>query len=149
MSAATVVSLAIGAWGAAVATILGAREIKHSRRSLKVICRRGVAQHDDGSYQKVILVRAINEGSRPIELHGVTFRFADGKELLAIPVAGRDDLQKLLGDGQSASFHYDKRVLEEAEHKAQARIACVVVADASTNEYVVPYELPAILGAAP
>lgn len=55
MSAATVVSLAIGAWGATVATILGAREIKHSRRSLKVICRWGVAQHDDDTHQKVVL----------------------------------------------------------------------------------------------
>lgn len=140
MSVATIVSLAIGAWGATVATILGAREIKHSRRSLRVICRWGVAQHDDGTHQKVILVRAINEGSRPIELHGVTFRFADGKELLAVPVAGGDDLQKLLGDGQSASFHYGRRALEEAEHEAQVRIAYAVVADASTNEYIAPYE---------
>lgn len=70
----------------------------------------------------------------------MTFRFVDGKELLAVPIAGRDDLNKLLGDGQSASFHYDKGALEEAEHEAQTRIAYAVVADASTNEYVAPYE---------
>lgn len=140
MSAATVVSLAIGAWGAAVATILGAREIKRSRRSLKVICRWGVAQHDSGGYQKVILVRAINEGSRPVELHGVTFRFEDGKELMAIPIAGGADQNKLLGDGQSASFHYDRGALEEAEHEAQTLIAHAIVSDASTNEYIAPYE---------
>jgi hypothetical protein len=136
----TFVSLGIGAWGACVATVLGVRQIRHDRRTLKVICKWGVATDDDGTARKVVLVRAINEGSRPVELHGVTFRFEDGKELLAVPVAGRDDQNKLLGDGESASFHYDKGTLENAEHEAQTLIAYAVVADASTNVYLAPYE---------
>jgi len=136
----TFISLGIGAWGAGVATVLGVRQVRHDRRTLKVICRWGVASHDDGASEKVVLVRAINEGSRPVELHGVTFRFEDGKELLIMPVAGPDDLNKLLGDGQSASFHFAKRALDEAEEAAQSRIVHAVVADASTNEYLAQYE---------
>jgi hypothetical protein len=139
VSVATAISLVIGAWGAVIATVLAVREIKHSRRSLKIICTLGTARHDDGTLQKVLLVRAINEGSRPVELHGVTFRMENGKELWATPVAGRNDLKKLLGDGQSASFHYDTVGLEEAERAAQVPIAFAVVADASANEYLKPY----------
>lgn len=136
----TYLSLGLGAWGTTVATVLGVRQLRHDRRSLKVICRWGVATQDDGTTRKVVLVRAINEGSRPVELHGVTFRFEDGKELLPTPIAGRADQNKLLGDGQSASLHYDKGTLEEAEQEAQARLAYAVVADASTNVYLAPYD---------
>jgi hypothetical protein len=65
--------------------------------------------------------------------------FGARKELWATPVAGRNDQNKLLGDGQSASFHYDTAGLEEAERAAQVPIAFAVVADASTNEYLTPY----------
>ncbi len=63
----------------------------------------------------------------------------NGAPLMATPVAGRDALPTLLGDGQSVGLRYSKEMLDEFQEASKRRIVTVAVGDASGKEYRVPY----------
>jgi len=136
---ATIISLALGCEGAVVATTLAVRQVFHDRRTLKVDCRVGYAL-DVTPAKALIRVRAVNEGRRPVEMTAVNFRLEDGRELFPpTPVAGRDKLPALLGDGQSVTLHYDQAALDRLGEEAESPVAFAVVADAGASEYLAPY----------
>ncbi|HME03213.1 MAG TPA: hypothetical protein VKG38_09310 [Solirubrobacteraceae bacterium] len=107
-------------------------------RRLKVVCEVGYAAHHK-SLRVLIVVRAINEGRTPVEVRRVSFRTDSGRTIMATPVAGRNVLPALLGDGQSVSLYFDKDTLDRAEQEDRAAMAFAVVADASSTEYLAAY----------
>jgi hypothetical protein len=141
MSAATVVSLVIGGWGAVLATVMRVREMRHDRRSLKVTCivayRFPKDDKGEAKLQMAISVTAINEGRRPIEVTQVVFRRADGTPgFHSMPIPGDPPFARLLGDGQASRVYFDKAKLEEWQAMDDSPVRWAVVSDVSGNEYV-------------
>ena len=115
----------------------GVRGVLDDRR-LKAICEVGFAA-DHKSLRVLIVVRVINEGRRPVEVRHVSFRTDSGRTVMATPVAGRNALPALLGDGQSVILYFDKDTLDRVEREDRALMSFAVVADASSNEYLAAY----------
>jgi hypothetical protein len=136
----TIISLAIGGWGAIVATTLAVRQFRRDRRSLKVVCEPGEntssAEGEGWSFdERLVRVRAINEGRRPVEVRHVRFRTEDGAIVQPVPVAGQPVLPELLGDGQCVTLLFDMATLE----KDASHLAFAEVVDASQKQYLAPY----------
>ncbi len=115
----------------------GVRGVLDDRR-LRVICEVGFAA-DHKSLRVLIVVRAINEGRRPVEVRHVSFCTESGRVVMATPVAGRNALPALLGDGQSVILYFDKDALDRVEREDRALVAFAVVADAGSKEYLAAY----------
>jgi hypothetical protein len=138
----TFVSLGIGAWGATIATGLAVlQERRRERRTLNVTCHVGYMPGTGQRAIAVISVFAVNEGHRPIEVSGVSFRLEDGYDVLVVPEIGKPKLPVLLGDGQSVVTHYDKATLDGIEKEGR-RVVWAVVWDASRTECTAPYPPP-------
>jgi hypothetical protein len=90
---------------------------------------------------KVVEVRAVNDGHRPLEVATVSFRLDNDYDVHVMPAAEvghPDDLPKLLTDGQSATQLYDLGPFGEMEKEGR-RIVSAVVTDAAGNEYTTAY----------
>jgi hypothetical protein len=140
----TIVSLAIGGWGAGLSTVLGVRQVRHDRRTLGVRCEVGYAARQHRGLQEVVTVTAVNEGHRPVEVLRVSFRLDDGYDVHAMIPADtpQPDLPKLLGDGQSVTLLYAKDLFDRIEKEEGRRVVSAIVTDASGTEFLAPYTSP-------
>lgn len=133
MDAGTWISLGLGAYGSGLATVIAARQWRRERPRLSLGCTLGYAQPHDEDASRVrelptviptIVLEAINEGTRPIEVRRAGFLFADGEEKTPEPyVVDPKDPPHMLGDGESIRFHFrrDERELPEHERREVVR----------------------------
>lgn len=131
MSAATAISLALGAWGAGLATALGLREVRRDKRKLDVRCHTNTVMHEHREPEPVICVRAVNDGRRPIEVISVRFWLSNGGVLDLDPMMTGNPFPILLGDGQGLTLYYEREVLDAMADEQQAVIRYLTVFDAS------------------
>ncbi|MEJ7816857.1 MAG: hypothetical protein WKF53_16940, partial [Rubrobacter sp.] len=111
-------TLALAAWGAALSTLLAARQIARDRPAVKVrvlalaVAPNAARTDSGGSYWKV---RAINVRARPIEIDQVGLRVR-GRSYKAFVPQLRSPLARdkpatvplTLQDGESATFYFDR-----------------------------------------
>jgi|GEM_PF-3329827 len=145
VSAATIVSLVVGTWGAIVASALAVREIRSDKRKVRVECetRWGKMPADTTGTSKMsgsvpllmdelfVRVRLQNVGHRPVEARHVRFLAQSGR---AVPVRmgwgmrlrdGTWQLPKRIGDGEALVVDFPTRVLEDAVTQVQTPIETV------------------------
>jgi hypothetical protein len=132
----TYVSLGIGAWGAALATGLGVRQVRHDRRRVSVRARFGYS--DLPGLARVLTVWVANDGHRAVEVRSVHFRMENGYDLLAIPPVQPGTLPKVLNDGEGVAVHFPALPFEGMAKEAR-EVESVVVTDASGREYLADF----------
>jgi hypothetical protein len=141
--AVAVIALVISAIGLtvsiAVAVRVERREGRRDERLVSVTCRPGAPLHPQpGLPTRVISVRAVNQGHRPVELRAVQF-LTDGGDYFWRPKAGGDEVPKRISDGESLNVHFDANVIEREAAAAGVQLTHAIVADADANIYAAPY----------
>ena len=143
MSAGTIVSLVIGAWGAGLSTYLAWRMMRRDRRSLKVMCEIGYDARQTRGLQQVIAVTAVNDGHRPVQVTRLVFWLDDGQPIHSMPPADKKqpELPVMLGDGESVTLSYDWEVFRRIEKEEDRKVVRVTVYDAGLNDYNAPVQV--------
>ena len=132
-------SLLVAAGSLKVSRRADAREQSRDTRSVNVMCLPGYnTDPPPGVPLRIITVRAVNEGHRPIEIRAVQFQTADGGFFWPPKVAG-DEVSKVLGDGQSINVHFDRDAIEQVAAEQGVTLAHAAVYDAAGNGYTTPY----------
>jgi len=137
--AIAVIALLIAALSLWVSARGELRDRRRDTRVVKVTCLPGfVPQPPPGTPSKIISVRAVNQGHRPVEIRSVQFVATTGVLFWPSKVAG-DELPKLIGDGESVNVHFDRDAIEQAAAQEGFRLAHAAAYDADANAYAAPY----------
>jgi hypothetical protein len=147
VSAATVISLVVGAWGAILATILGVRELRRDRRVVRVSCETLWGKNHDGADELFVRIRVVNEGHRPVEARHVLFRSRDGRQAPVPDGLTRGQWQpdnfrqlpRVLGDGESVVVDFETALLEAAQQRLGVTIETVEVMTSVGGPYLAQY----------
>ncbi len=106
------VTLALAAWGAALSTALGLRQVIHDRRRVRVIITPTVDASVGTGYAELWGVRVVNVRQRPVEIRGIGLITPDAARYYAREVGlGGKEPPKIvpctLTDGESVEVYFD------------------------------------------
>jgi hypothetical protein len=95
------------------------RQKVRDTRAVTVECRYSFAVGPIAAHapEKLVSLEVLNEGLRPVQITGVGFLLADGRQPIVMPVPLNGPLQfpATLADGASETYFFDLAELEAAE----------------------------------
>jgi hypothetical protein len=133
-----IATAAIALVGLAVSAYSVRRQVKRETRSVRLSLRYAYPMGPITAVvpDTLVTIEVLNDGHRPVEVTAVGFEFRDGRHplLTLVPLEGPVTFPKTLGDGVSASFHFDLAQMEAAE-AGQGQKLHNAYADASGQRY--------------
>lgn len=130
-------TLALAGYGAVLSSVLASQQLRRDRRRLKIMASTLISAGPgpDVNVQRVLEVRAINEGHRPVKVRQAAVITQDGTSFHPMLAEVRPHENKApctLGDGDSVSFYFSAQSFDGPRWIPKA----VYVQDYADKKYV-------------
>lgn len=139
MDAQQITTIILGAYSAALTTVVVVHQIRRSRAKLSVTCGFGYVKRredapNDPEDVPVITIQGVNVRTRPIEVRYAGFIATDGDEVPATPyLVEPSPTPRRLEDGDSVRFHF--RADADLPPKMTAEVAKTFIASTDDRRW--------------